>query len=125
MMIQLYSFPFFIPHDVNGMSDGYRRFKWPRNIRKPMQQQPAEQSDDQNDRQHQQNGKDIEKGEYHGGKAVVGNRGLSLTFDQPSMTAKECGLQHYRVGERNIPVTPLAKTYTDEDPYLKLMKRMR
>ncbi len=40
-MIQLYSFPFFIPHDAVGMSDGYRRFKWPRNIDKPSQQQPG------------------------------------------------------------------------------------
>ncbi len=40
-MIQLYSFPFFIPHDAVGQSDGYRRFKWPRNIDKPMQQQPG------------------------------------------------------------------------------------
>ena len=40
-MIQLYSFPFFIPHDPVGMSDGYRRFKWPRNINKPAQQQPG------------------------------------------------------------------------------------
>lgn len=41
MMIQLYSFPFFIPHDITGMTDGYRRFKWPRNIDKPSQQQPG------------------------------------------------------------------------------------
>ena len=40
-MIQLYSFPFFIPSDVVGQTDGYRRFKWPRNIAKPMQQQPG------------------------------------------------------------------------------------
>lgn len=40
-MIQLYSFPFFIPHDVVGQSDGYRRFKWSRNLDKPMQQQPG------------------------------------------------------------------------------------
>lgn len=40
-MIQLYSFPFFIPHDPVGMTDGYRRFKWPRNIDKPVQQQPG------------------------------------------------------------------------------------
>ena len=40
-MIQLYSFPFFIPHDAVGQSDGYRRFKWPRNIAKTMQQQPG------------------------------------------------------------------------------------
>ena len=40
-MIQLYSFPFFIPHDAVGQSDGYRRFKWPRNIDKPAQQQPG------------------------------------------------------------------------------------
>ena len=40
-MIQLYSFPFFIPHDTVGQTDGYRRFKWPRNIDKPMQQQPG------------------------------------------------------------------------------------
>ena len=39
-MIQLYSFPFFIPHDPVGMSDGYRRFKWPRNIDKTAQLQP-------------------------------------------------------------------------------------
>lgn len=41
LMIQLYSFPFFIPHDPVGMTDGYRRFKWPRNIDKPSQQQPG------------------------------------------------------------------------------------
>lgn len=41
MMIQLYSFPFFIPSDSEGMTDGYRRFKWPRNIDKPSQQQPG------------------------------------------------------------------------------------
>jgi len=40
-MIQLYSYPFFIPHDSIGQKDGYRRFKWPRNIDKPMQQQPG------------------------------------------------------------------------------------
>ena len=40
-MIQLYSFPFFIPHDAVGMTDGYRRFKWARNIDKPAQQQPG------------------------------------------------------------------------------------
>ncbi len=40
-MIQLYSYPFFIPHDPVGMSDGYRRFKWPRNIDRPFQQQPG------------------------------------------------------------------------------------
>lgn len=40
-MIKLYSFPFFIPHDPVGMTDGYRRFKWPRNIDKPAQQQPG------------------------------------------------------------------------------------
>ena len=40
-MIQLYSYPFFIPSDAVGQSDGYRRFKWPRNIAKPMQQQPG------------------------------------------------------------------------------------
>ncbi|HIO96322.1 MAG TPA: hypothetical protein EYG71_00160 [Leucothrix sp.] len=40
-LIQLYSYPFFIPHDSVGMTDGYRRFKWPRNIDKPMQQQPG------------------------------------------------------------------------------------
>ena len=40
-MIQLYSYPFFIPHDPVGMTDGYRRFKWPRNIDKPAQQQPG------------------------------------------------------------------------------------
>ena len=38
-MIQLYSFPFFIPHDTINETDGYRRFKWPRNIDKPAQQQ--------------------------------------------------------------------------------------
>ncbi len=41
MMIQLYAFPFFIPKDRQNMTDGYRRFKWPRNILKPMQQQPG------------------------------------------------------------------------------------
>jgi hypothetical protein len=41
MMNQLYAFPFFIPKDRKNMTDGYRRFKWPRNIRKPMQQQPG------------------------------------------------------------------------------------
>ena len=40
-MIKLFSFPFFIPHDPVGMTDGYRRFKWPRNIDKPAQQQPG------------------------------------------------------------------------------------
>jgi len=40
-MIQLYSFPFFIPNDVKGMTDGYRRFKWPRNVHKAVQQQPG------------------------------------------------------------------------------------
>ncbi len=40
-MIKLYSYPFFIPHDPVGMTDGYRRFKWPRNIDKPAQQQPG------------------------------------------------------------------------------------
>ena len=40
-MTQLYSYPFFIPHDAVGQSDGYRRFKWPRNIDKPIQQQPG------------------------------------------------------------------------------------
>jgi hypothetical protein len=40
-MIQLYSYPFFIPHDPVGMTDGYRRFKWARNIDKPAQQQPG------------------------------------------------------------------------------------
>ncbi len=40
-MIQLYSFPFFIPSDLTGMTDGYRRFMWPRNINKPVQQQPG------------------------------------------------------------------------------------
>ena len=41
MMIQLYAFPFFIPSDIKNMTDGYRRFKWPQNIRRPMQQQPG------------------------------------------------------------------------------------
>ncbi len=41
MMIQLYAYPFFIPKDRKNMTDGYRRFKWPGNIRKPMQQQPG------------------------------------------------------------------------------------
>jgi len=41
MMIRLYAYPFFIPKDKQHMSDGYRRFKWPENIRKPMQQQPG------------------------------------------------------------------------------------
>jgi hypothetical protein len=41
MMIQLYAYPFFIPKDKKNMTDGYRRFKWPGNIRKPMQQQPG------------------------------------------------------------------------------------
>lgn len=40
-MIKLYSYPFFIPHDPVGMTDGYRRFKWPRNLDKPAQQQPG------------------------------------------------------------------------------------
>jgi len=40
-MIQLYSFPFFIPTDTVRMTDGYRRFMWPRNIDKPVQQQPG------------------------------------------------------------------------------------
>ncbi len=33
---------------------------------------------------------------------------------QPSMTAQEGGLQHYRIREGNISVAPLAKTYTNE-----------
>ena len=41
MMIQLYAFPFFIPSDRKNMRDGYRRFKWPKNIKKPIQQQPG------------------------------------------------------------------------------------
>lgn len=40
MMIQLYAFPFFIPKDKKNMTDGYRRFKWPGNIKKTMQEQP-------------------------------------------------------------------------------------
>jgi hypothetical protein len=41
MMIQLYAYPFFIPKDRKNMTDGYRRFKWPQNILKPMQEQPG------------------------------------------------------------------------------------
>lgn len=41
MMIKLYAYPFFIPKDIKNMTDGYRRFKWPPNILKPMQQQPG------------------------------------------------------------------------------------
>ncbi|MCK5896593.1 MAG: hypothetical protein KAG20_07295 [Cocleimonas sp.] len=41
MMIQLYAYPFFIPKDKEKMADGYRRFKWPKNILKPMQEQPG------------------------------------------------------------------------------------
>lgn len=40
-MTQLYSFPFFIPKDTVRKTDGYRRFKWPRNIDKPAHQQPG------------------------------------------------------------------------------------
>lgn len=45
-MIQLYSYPFFIPHDTVSQTDGYRRFKWPRNIDKPAKEQ-AGYSDEQ------------------------------------------------------------------------------
>ena len=41
MMIQLYAYPFFIPKDKKNMTDGYRRFKWPKNILKPMEKQPG------------------------------------------------------------------------------------
>lgn len=44
-MIQLFSFPFFIPHDKVGQTDGYRRFKWPRNIDKPANQQAGYSSE--------------------------------------------------------------------------------
>jgi len=37
-MTQLYSYPFFIPHDKINETDGYRRFKWPRFINKPAKQ---------------------------------------------------------------------------------------
>jgi hypothetical protein len=40
-MVRLFAFPFFIPQDKKNMRDGYRRFKWPRNIKKPMQEQPG------------------------------------------------------------------------------------
>jgi len=40
-MVRLFAYPFFIPQDKAKMRDGYRRFKWPRNIKKPMQQQPG------------------------------------------------------------------------------------
>ncbi len=35
------SFPFYVPEDTAKMSDGYRRFKQPRNIHKRMQDQPG------------------------------------------------------------------------------------
>ncbi len=41
MMIRLYAYPFFMPKDTKNMTDGYRRFKWPGNILKPMNQQPG------------------------------------------------------------------------------------
>jgi len=34
------SFPFYVPEDTQRMSDGYRRFKQPKNIHKKMQDQP-------------------------------------------------------------------------------------
>ncbi|WP_022950767.1 hypothetical protein [Leucothrix mucor] len=40
-MVHLYAFPFFIPQDKANMRDGYRRFKWPQMVAKPMQQQPG------------------------------------------------------------------------------------
>ncbi|PID45347.1 MAG: hypothetical protein CSB47_09180 [Proteobacteria bacterium] len=40
-MVHLFAYPFFIPQDKKNMRDGYRRFKWPRNMKKPMQQQPG------------------------------------------------------------------------------------
>ena len=40
-MVRLFAYPFFIPQDKAKMRDGYRRFKWPQNIKKPMQQQPG------------------------------------------------------------------------------------
>ena len=40
-MVRLFAFPFFIPQDKTTMKDGYRRFKWPQNIKKSMQQQPG------------------------------------------------------------------------------------
>ncbi|PWQ96450.1 hypothetical protein [Leucothrix pacifica] len=41
MMVRLFAYPFFIPKDKKNMRDGYRRFKWPQNMKKPMQQQPG------------------------------------------------------------------------------------
>ena len=40
-MVQLYAYPFFIPQDKANMRDGYRRFKLPQMVDKPMQQQPG------------------------------------------------------------------------------------
>ncbi len=40
-MVRLFAYPFFIPQDKAKMRDGYRRFKWPQNIKKAMQQQPG------------------------------------------------------------------------------------
>ena len=40
-MVRLFAYPFFIPQDKAKMRDGYRRFKWPQNIKKTMQQQPG------------------------------------------------------------------------------------
>lgn len=40
-MVRLFAYPFFIPQDKKNMRDGYRRFKWPQNVKKPMQQQPG------------------------------------------------------------------------------------
>ena len=40
-MVRLFAYPFFIPQDKVKMRDGYRRFKWPQNVKKPMQQQPG------------------------------------------------------------------------------------
>ena len=40
-MVRLFAYPFFIPQDKAKMRDGYRRFKWPKNVKKPMQQQPG------------------------------------------------------------------------------------
>lgn len=40
-MVRLFAYPFFIPQDKAKMRDGYRRFKWPKYIQKPMQQHPG------------------------------------------------------------------------------------
>ncbi|PID45660.1 MAG: hypothetical protein CSB47_07665 [Proteobacteria bacterium] len=40
-MDQIESFPFYVPEDMKGFSDGYRRFIQPQNIKKPLNKQPG------------------------------------------------------------------------------------